>query len=59
LVSCIVASLVAIIASGVGLALVPGGPIFARLQHIHTWATIVLTPVLAGHVLIAVGVLPG
>ena len=55
----IVLSLITVIATGVGLALVPGGPIFVWLHRIHTWATIILTPVLAGHVLIAVGVLPG
>jgi len=53
----IVASLVAIIASGGGLAVALRGPMFTWLHD--TWATIFLTPVLAGHVLIAVGVLPG
>ena len=55
----IVSGLVVVIASGVGLALLTGGPAFMWLHKLHTWATLVLTPVLAEHVLIALGVLPG
>jgi formate dehydrogenase subunit gamma len=55
----ILGCLVALLASGVGLVVVSGGPAFVWLHRIHTWATVALTPVLAGHVLIALGVLPG
>jgi formate dehydrogenase subunit gamma len=49
----------ALIASGAGLGILSGGPMFVWLHPIHQWTTIVVTPVLAGHVLIALGVLPG
>jgi cytochrome b subunit of formate dehydrogenase len=51
--------LLTLIASGVGVALVPGGPLFVWLREVHTWATLIVTPLIAGHVLIAAGVLPG
>ncbi|GAA1580323.1 hypothetical protein GCM10009789_37680 [Kribbella sancticallisti] len=51
--------LAALVASGVGLILVVGGPGFVWLQRIHRWATYLITPILAGHILIASGVLPG
>jgi cytochrome b subunit of formate dehydrogenase len=51
--------LAALIASGVGLTVVAGGPGFVWLQRVHRWSTYLITPVLAGHVLIASGVLPG
>ncbi|NUT32573.1 MAG: cytochrome b/b6 domain-containing protein [Hamadaea sp.] len=53
------ALLVALVGSGIGLVLVPGGPGFLVLRDIHRWATFLLTPVLIGHVVIASGVLPG
>jgi cytochrome b subunit of formate dehydrogenase len=48
-----------LIASGVGLVLVSGGPVFVWLNLIHRWSTYLLTPLLLGHILIAAGVLPG
>jgi len=36
-----------------------GGPLFALLNRIHRWSTFAITPILAGHVLVAIGVLPG
>jgi cytochrome b subunit of formate dehydrogenase len=51
--------LAALVGSGVGLTLVVGGPGFVWLQRVHRWATYLITPVLAGHILIASGVLPG
>jgi cytochrome b subunit of formate dehydrogenase len=45
--------------SGVGLVLVSGGPAFVWLVRVHKWATYVLTPVIAGHVIVASGLLPG
>jgi cytochrome b subunit of formate dehydrogenase len=55
----IVSGLAILIASGVGLSLVAGGPVFIWLRQVHTWATFVVTPLVAGHVLMAIGVLPG
>jgi cytochrome b subunit of formate dehydrogenase len=55
----IVAGLGVLLGSGVGLAVVHGGPAFVWFHRVHTWATYVLLPVLAGHVLIALGLLPG
>jgi formate dehydrogenase subunit gamma len=55
----LVTLLAVLVGSGAGLAVVAGGPTFVWLQRIHTWATYLITPVLVGHILIAVGVLPG
>jgi cytochrome b subunit of formate dehydrogenase len=51
--------LAALIGSGIGLIVVAGGPTFVWLRQVHRWATFLITPVLAGHILIASGVLPG
>jgi formate dehydrogenase subunit gamma len=56
---CLVVTLLALIVSGTGLALLHGGPVFAVLHRVHTWATYALTPLIAGHVLVAGGLLPG
>jgi cytochrome b subunit of formate dehydrogenase len=55
----IVALLAVLIATGVALVFAKVGPAFAVLAAIHRAATIAFTIVIAGHVLIAVGVLPG
>jgi cytochrome b subunit of formate dehydrogenase len=55
----LVTLLAALVASGVGLTVVVGGPGFVWLQRVHRWATYLITPVLAGHILIAAGLLPG
>jgi cytochrome b subunit of formate dehydrogenase len=55
----IVVMLGVLVVSGVGLIFVVGGPGFVWLQRVHRWATYVVTPVLAGHILIGSGVLPG
>jgi cytochrome b subunit of formate dehydrogenase len=55
----IVALLAALIATGVALVFVKVGPAFAVLAAVHRLATIAFTIVIAGHVLIAVGILPG
>ena len=54
-----VSGLAILIGSGGGLALVSGGTAFVRLHPVHTWATIILTPIIGGLVLVAAGVLPG
>ena len=55
----LVLCLAVLIGSGVGLALVGGGPSFVLLRHIHQWSTWLITPVLIGHIVIASGLLPG
>lgn len=55
----LVAGLCAVTASGIGLTLLHGGPVFARLHQVHRWATFVITPVIAGHLLVVSGLLPG
>ena len=55
----IVALLVALIVTGVALVFVKVGPAFAFLAAIHRLATLAFTVVIAGHVIVALGVLPG
>jgi cytochrome b subunit of formate dehydrogenase len=55
----LVLGLAAVTASGVAMALLHGGPAFVWLVPIHKWSTYALVPLIAGHVLIASGVLPG
>jgi cytochrome b subunit of formate dehydrogenase len=55
----LVATLLALVVSGVGLVLVSGGPAFVWLSLVHRWSTYVVTPVVVGHVIIASGILPG
>jgi cytochrome b subunit of formate dehydrogenase len=55
----IVGLLVLLIGSGVGLVVVKVGPLFAVLAALHRIANIVFTVVIAGHILIAAGILPG
>jgi cytochrome b subunit of formate dehydrogenase len=53
------AGLFVLIGSGVGLVMLHGGPTFAVLARIHKWATYFCTVLVAGHVLVASGILPG
>jgi hypothetical protein len=53
------ASLLLLVGSGAGLAIVSGGPVFVWLNLVHRWATYVFTPLVLGHIVIASGVLPG
>ncbi|GAB3410650.1 cytochrome b/b6 domain-containing protein [Flindersiella endophytica] len=55
----VVGLLALLVGSGVGLTMVVGGPGFLVLREIHRWATILITPVLIGHIVIASGILPG
>jgi cytochrome b subunit of formate dehydrogenase len=55
----IVALLIALVGSGVGLVLVHVGPTFALLAAVHKIATYAFTVVIAGHIVVALGVLPG
>jgi cytochrome b subunit of formate dehydrogenase len=55
----IVVALAVLTATGIALTVLHGGPVFATLTKIHKWSTFVVTPLIAGHLLIAIGVLPG
>ena len=55
----IVGCLLVLTATGIALTFLHGGPTFAWLAKIHEWTTFILTPVLVGHILVAVGILPG
>jgi cytochrome b subunit of formate dehydrogenase len=54
-----VVTLVALIVSGVAMINLSGGPTFIWMLRIHRYATYVLTGLVIGHVVIAVGLLPG
>lgn len=51
--------LLALTLSGVGLVIVHGGPTFVWLARVHKWSTYVITPLIAGHIVVASGILPG
>ncbi len=55
----IVVLLLLLIASGVALTLVETGPAFAIANAIHRVATIAFTIVIVGHIVVAIGILPG
>jgi cytochrome b subunit of formate dehydrogenase len=55
----IVASLAVLTTTGIALTTLHGGAVFATMAKIHRWTTFVVTPVVAGHLLVAFGVLPG
>lgn len=55
----IVGLLAALVVTGVALVFVKVGPMFAILAAVHRMATIAFTVVIAGHVIVALGVLPG
>jgi formate dehydrogenase subunit gamma len=55
----IVALLATLIVTGVALVFVKVGPLFAFLAAIHRLSTIAFTVVIGGHVIVALGVLPG
>ncbi|MDP9226161.1 MAG: cytochrome b/b6 domain-containing protein [Actinomycetota bacterium] len=51
--------LTVLIASGIALIYIHGGSWFVRLAFVHRWAAFLLAPVIAGHIIVASGVLPG
>jgi formate dehydrogenase subunit gamma len=55
----IVGGLIAMVGSGIGLVVVHGGTSFVWFLKIHKYATYGLTVVLAGHIIVGSGVLPG
>jgi formate dehydrogenase subunit gamma len=54
-----VVTLGALIASGIALTTLHGGPTFVWLVRVHRYATYTLLPLIAIHVALAIGVLPG
>jgi cytochrome b subunit of formate dehydrogenase len=55
----IVGLLASLVLSGVGLVFVHVGPLFAVLGTVHRLSTIGFTVVIIGHIVIALGILPG
>lgn len=55
----LVGGLGVLVASGIGLVVVSGGMAFVWLHRIHLWATYGTAVIIAGHVVIASGILPG
>jgi cytochrome b subunit of formate dehydrogenase len=53
------ASLTTLIVSGVALTTLSGGPTFATMVRVHRAATIVLTVLVIGHLVVVSGLLPG
>ena len=45
--------------TGIALSMVHGGPVFSWLDRVHRVTGVVVTIAVGGHVLVAVGVLPG
>ena len=52
-------SLLVLVGSGIGLVEVHGGQTFVVFNRLHKWSTYAVTLLLAGHILIAAGILPG
>jgi cytochrome b subunit of formate dehydrogenase len=55
----LILGLAVLVISGAGLALVHGGSTFVVLAAIHKWATYPVTALIAGHIIVASGALPG
>ncbi len=55
----IVGGLIVLTLTGIGLTALHGGPIFSWLARIHRWTFFVVTMAIVGHVVVAIGVLPG
>jgi formate dehydrogenase subunit gamma len=55
----IVVLLAVLVITGVGMVAITSGPAFAALQLVHRLSTIAFTVVIAGHIFIALGILPG
>jgi cytochrome b subunit of formate dehydrogenase len=55
----LVGGIVLLTVTGIGMTLLHGGSTFAVLATLHRWTTFAITPVIAGHIVIASGVLPG
>lgn len=51
--------LIVLTTTGIALTMLHGGPLFAWLAKVHLWTAVIVTPVILGHVLVGIGVLPG
>jgi cytochrome b subunit of formate dehydrogenase len=51
--------LTVLVTTGIGLALLHGGPAFAILDRVHRVATYPVTGLILGHILVGSGLLPG
>jgi cytochrome b subunit of formate dehydrogenase len=54
----IVASLGALVVSGIALTTLKGGPTFATMVRVHRGATYVISALVAGHLVVVSGILP-
>ena len=54
-----VATLATLVVTGVAMTTLSGGPTFATMVRVHRGATYVLTALVAGHLLLVSGLLPG
>ena len=54
-----VGALLVLVVSGIGLVMVSGGESFVWFLRLHKWATYILTPIVIGHVIVTLGLLPG
>jgi formate dehydrogenase subunit gamma len=54
-----VGGLLVLVVTGTAMTLLHGGPVFAWMNRLHRWATIAISPVIVGHILIGAGLLPG
>jgi cytochrome b subunit of formate dehydrogenase len=54
-----VLTLAALLLSGLGMVFLPGRQLDQALFTVHHWSTLLATPVIVGHMIIAAGVLPG
>lgn len=52
-------SLLVLVGSGIGLVQLHGGSAFVVLNRMHKWSTYAVTVLLAGHIFVAAGLLPG
>jgi formate dehydrogenase subunit gamma len=55
----LVVAFVVTVGSGVLLLSAPPGATFAQLDRVHRYGTYALTALIAGHILVAIGILPG
>jgi cytochrome b subunit of formate dehydrogenase len=54
-----VGGLLTLVITGLGLVMTSTGTAYVWFLHVHRWATFVVTPVIAGHVVVGAGLLPG
>jgi formate dehydrogenase subunit gamma len=55
----LVGGLVVLTATGIVLSFLHGGSLFATLDRVHRWTGVAVTLAVAGHVVVAAGLLPG